>query len=75
MDEKIKIEQKFLRDTEETIEVLLLKHYSRTECKLDAFTKAKINSIVGRLFSQEVEYLHEDPENYFELYGEDHLKN
>lgn len=75
MDNKIKIEQNFLRNTEEIIEGLLLKHYSKNDYQLDAFTKAKINALVTRIFNQEVEYLHEDPTNYFELYGEDHLKN
>lgn len=75
MDEKIKTEKQFLFDSEELI-LKLLKNYMNTNaCKLDAFTKAKINGLVTRVVSQEVEYLYEDPENYFEIYGQDHLNN
>ena len=75
MKRKIEVEKRFLRDTEELLKELLKTHLSSNECKMDAFTKEKIKILVSRVINQEVEYLHEDPENYFDIYGEDHLKN
>ena len=75
MDDKIQIEKKFLHNTEELIQELLENHMSSSQCQLDAFTNAKIKKLVTRVVSQEVEYLYDDPQNYFEIYGEDHLKN
>lgn len=75
MEEKIKVEKQFLYETEELIQDLLEKHMETKSCKLDAFSKAKIKQLVNRVINQEVDYLHEDPDNYFEIYGQDHLKN
>lgn len=75
MEEKIKTEEGFLYNTEELIQDLLKNHFDSNECKLDAFTKAKIKRFTKRMIDQEVEYLNQDPDSYFELYGEDHFKN
>ena len=75
MDEKIRTEENFLSNTEELIQKLLKQHFSSSMCKLDAFTKAKIKGLTNRVIKQEIEYLNQDPSCYFELYGEDHLKN
>ena len=75
MEDKIKIEKKFLHNTEELIQELLKHHMKSSKCKLDAFTKTKIKKLVTRVVNQEVEYLYDDPQNYFEIYGEDHLNN
>ena len=34
-----------------------------------------MKGLVKRVIVQEVEYLNQDPENYFSIYGEDHLDN
>ena len=75
MDDKIQIEKKFLHNTEGLIQELLEKHMGSSQCQLDAFTKTKIKKLVTRVLNQEVEYLYDDPQNYFEIYGEDHLNN
>ena len=75
MEEKIKTEEVFLHNTKELIQELLEKHMSSSQCQLDAFTKTKIKKLVTRVVNQEVEYLYDDPQNYFEIYGEDHLNN
>jgi hypothetical protein len=75
MDDKIQIEKKFLHNTEELIQELLENHMRSSQCQLDAFTKSKIKKLVTRVVNQEVEYLYDDPQNYFEIYGEDHLNN
>ena len=75
MEKKIEEEQRFLRETEALIKELLSKSNSLKGCKQDAFTKAKINITVSRMFNQELDYLNDDPANYFDLYGTDHLKN
>lgn len=75
MDDKIQIEKKFLHNTEELIQELLENHMNSPESKLDAFTKTKIKKLVTRVVNQEVEYLCDDPQNYFEIYSEDHLNN
>ena len=68
-------EKRFLIDSKELILKLLKNHMNANSCKFDAFTKAKINGFVSRVVSQEIDYLYEDPENYFEIYGKDHLSN
>lgn len=75
MDKKIKVEKKFLFETKDLIQELFQEHCKTGKNKIDAFTKAKIKGLITRVMDQEVEYLHDDPESYFELYGEDHLKN
>ena len=75
MEDKIKIEKGFIKDTEDLVLGLLKKHYSSSKCQIDAFTKAKIKGLIKRSISQEVEYLKEHPEVYFGVYGDQHLKN
>lgn len=75
MKEKIKIEEGFLETTESLVTDLLKKHFETPDCQLDAFTKSKIKGLIKRVIIQEVEYLNQDPENYFSIYGEDHLNN
>ncbi len=75
MKEKIKIEEGFLETTESLVTDLLKKHFETADCQLDAFTKSKMKGLIKRVIIQEVEYLNQDPENYFSIYGEDHLNN
>jgi hypothetical protein len=75
MKKKIEEEQKFLKETEELIVSQLAKSNNLKDCKRDAFTNAKIKAIISRMFNQEVDYLHDDPTTYFDIYGEDHLMN
>ena len=75
MKEKIKIEEGFLETTESLLTDLLQTHFETPDCRLDAFTKSKMKGLIKRVIVQEVEYLNQDPENYFSLYGEDHLNN
>ncbi|MBI35711.1 MAG: hypothetical protein CMP67_10165 [Flavobacteriales bacterium] len=75
MEEKIKIEERFLENAESLVSDLLKQHFASTDCQLDAFTKSKIKGLIKRVIIQEVEYLNQDPENYFSIYGEDHLNN
>ena len=75
MKEKIKIEEGFLETTESLVTDLLKKHFEAADCQLDAFTKSKMKGLIKRVIIQEVEYLNQDPENYFSIYGEDHLNN
>ena len=75
MKSKIKIEEKFLLESEELILQLLNTYMNSAACKLDAFTKAKMKGMLTRMINQEIDYFHDDPVNYFEIYGEDHLNN
>lgn len=75
MDNRIKIEQKFLWNTERLIQNLLDKEFQNKDVCLDAFSKHRIKDLVNRMIHQEVEYLHDDPKNYFEIYGQDFLDN
>ena len=75
MKEKIKIEERFLETTESLVTDLLQKYFKTSDCQLDAFTKSKMKGLIKRVIIQEVEYLNQDPENYFSIYGEDHLNN
>jgi len=75
MKKKIKIEKGFIETTENLILRLLREHYSNSNCKLDAFTKAKMKELIKRAISQEVEYLKEYPEVYFRVHGDNHLQN
>ena len=75
MEDKIKIEKGFIKNTEDLVLGLLKKHYSSFKCQIDAFTKAKIKGLIKRAIFQEVEYLKEHPEVYFGVYGDQHLKN
>jgi len=75
MEDKIIIEERFLETTESLITDLLEHHFLSSTCQFDAFTKSKMKGLIKRVIIQEVEYLNQDPENYFSIYGEDHLDN
>ena len=75
MEDKIKMEKCFIETTQDLVLRLLLKHYSSSDCQIDAFTKEKMKGLIKRTISQEVEYLTEHPEVYFGVYGDNHLKN
>lgn len=75
MKEKVEIEQKFLKSTNELIQELLDKHFGSGNSTLDAFSKHRTKELVRRMVNQEVEYLHEDPENYFDIYGGEYKDN
>lgn len=75
MENKIKMEKCFIETTQDLVLRLLLKHYSSSDCQIDAFTKEKMKGLIKRTISQEVEYLKEHPEVYFGVYGDNHLKN
>ena len=75
MEDKIKIEKGFMEITEDLVLSLLKKYYKSSKCQIDAFTKAKIKSLIKRAISQELEYLKEHPEVYFGVYGDNHLQN
>lgn len=75
MKEKIEVEQKFLNDTEQLLQKLLDKHFSSGRSSLDAFSRHRTIELVRRMVNQEVEYLHEDPENYFDIYGGEYKDN
>lgn len=75
MEDKIKTEKGFMKTTEDLVISLLKKFYSSPNCKIDAFTKAKMEGLIKRAIFQEVEYLSEYPDNYFGVHGKDHLQN
>jgi len=75
MKDKIKMEEGFIETTEDLVLNLLKQHYSSPDCKIDAFTKAKMKGLIKRAIFQEVYYLNEYPENYFVVHGKDHLQN
>lgn len=75
MEAKIKIEKDFIQITEDLVLNLLMKYYSSSKCKIDAFTKSKIKELIKRIISQELDYLQEHPEVYFGVYGDNHLQN
>ena len=70
MEDKIKMEKCFIETTQDLVLRLLLKHYSSSDCQIDAFTKEKMKGLIKRTISQEVEYLKEHPEVYFGVYGD-----
>ena len=49
MKKKIKIEKGFIETTENLILRLLREHNSNSNCKLDAFTKAKMKELIKSL--------------------------
>ena len=54
----------------------LIEHYSKkNRNKITVFEERKIKQILNRLFSNELDYLESEPDDYFELYGDDHLQN
>ena len=49
-----------------------LKEYSANHpAELAAFEREKIEKLLNRMFSAEKEFLHENPDDYFELYGDE----
>ena len=54
----------------------LIEHYSKkNRNKITVFEERKIKQILNRMFSNELDYLESEPDDYFELYGDDHLQN
>ena len=54
----------------------LIEHYSsKNRSKITVYEERKIKKVLERMFSNELDYLQTEPEDYFELYGDDHLQN
>lgn len=75
MDDRIIVEQRFLNNTQELIQDLLDEYFNSGKSDLDAFSKHRTKDLVRRIINQEVEYLREDPDNYFDIYGQDFKGN
>lgn len=75
-EEKMKnIERSFLIKTKEFLKQQVEKQNNIDSRHIDAFTFNKILNLIDRVFNNEVEFLHDEPDEYFELYLKDHLKN
>lgn len=74
-EDKVRVEEQFLYGSSMLIEKLLNQHFKSSNSKLSAFTERRIKETVRRVFDQEMDYLNEDPDNYFDLYMQDHLDN
>ena len=72
---KVDIESKNLEKYERLC-TLLIEHYAKNNrLKVNVYEERKIKKLLNRMFDNEIDYLQNEPEDYFELYGDDHLQN
>tara|TARA_B100000674_G_C37230032_1_gene640949 strand:- start:188 stop:418 length:231 start_codon:yes stop_codon:yes gene_type:complete len=72
---KIDIEAKNLTKYERLCIKLIENYASKNRQNIDVFEERQIKKLLSRMFKSEYEYLLNEPEDYFELYGDDHLMN
>jgi len=72
---KIDIEAKNLTKYERLCVKLIENYASKNRQNIDVFEERQIKQLLSRMFKNEYEYLLNEPEDYFELYGDDHLIN
>ena len=72
---KIDIEAKNLTKYEKLCVKLIGSYASKNRNNMDVFEERQIKQLLSRMFQSEYEYLLNEPEDYFELYGDDHLMN
>ena len=75
--EKLKIDLEASKlDKYEKLCVKLIENYAnKNRVKIDVFEERQIKQLISRMFNSEYEYLLNEPKDYFELYGDDHLLN
>ena len=72
---KVDIESKNLKKYEKLCSQLIAHYSKKNRSKINIFEERKIKQILERMFENELDYLYNEPEDYFELYGNDHLQN
>jgi len=72
---KIDIESKNLSKYERLCIKLIESYANKNRQSIDVFEERQIKQLLSRMFQSEYEYLLNEPEDYFELYGDDHLMN
>ncbi len=72
---KIDIEAKNLTKYERLCIKLIESYANNNRQNIDVFEERQIKQLLSRMFQSEYEYLLNEPEDYFELYGDDHLMN
>ena len=72
---KIDIEAKNLTKYERLCIKLIESYASKNRQNIDVFEERQIKQLLSRMFQNEYEYLLNEPEDYFDLYGDDHLMN
>ena len=72
---KVDIESENLKKYEKICSQLIAHYAKKNRSKINVFEERKIKHLLERMFENELDYLHNEPEDYFELYGDDHLQN
>ncbi len=72
---KIDLEANKLDKYEKLCIKLIESFANKHRVKIDVFEERQIKQLLTRMFKSEHEYLLNEPEDYFELYGDDHLLN
>ncbi len=72
---KIDIEANNLNKYEKLCINLIEDYSHKNRINIDFFEERQIKQLLSRMFQNEYEYLLNEPEDYFELYGDDHLMN
>ena len=72
---KVDIESKNLVKYERLCTQLIEHYAKKNRLKVNVYEERKIKKLLNRMFDNEIDYLHNEPEDYFELYGDDHLQN
>jgi hypothetical protein len=72
---KVDIESENLKKYEKICSQLIAHYAKKNRPKINVFEERKIKRLLERMFENELDYLHNEPEDYFELYGDDHLQN
>lgn len=74
-EQKFKVELDFLIKAREILKERFPNTIKTDSTQYDAFTIQKLNKLVDRVIDNEIEFLHDEPEEYLELYCKDHANN
>ncbi len=71
----IETEENYLFNAKMLLTVLLKEHFKKRKNQITPFEQIKLTKLIDRMIEGEIDYLHDDPDCYFELYNQDHLNN
>lgn len=74
-EQKFKVELDFLIKSKDLLKERFNENVKKEGINYDAFTMQKLNKLVDRMIDNEIEFLHDETEEYLNLYCTDHTNN
>jgi hypothetical protein len=74
-EQKLKVELDFLIKSKDLLKEHFNDNVKKEGINYDAFTIQKLNKLVDRMIDNEIDFLHDETDEYIDLYCTDHTNN